>query len=137
MKKIALILIVILITSCKKTTIVPTPVEEPVICKTKSKVFEGKYIINNVNGDTVNIVFGKNYCPDNNSNSYYVYGVNKAIQPIVNHSLNTSHIFRFTSDESAKKATNDEVIGTKMILNSNTLTITLPNEGDFYFTKIN
>lgn len=137
MKKIALILIVIFITSCKKTTIAPTQVEEPVVCETKSKIFEGKYIINNVNGDTVNIVFNKNYCPDNNSNSYYVYGLNKAIQPIVNHSLNTNHIFRFTSDESAKKATNDEVIGTKMILNSNTLTITLPNEGDFYFTKIN
>lgn len=137
MKKIALILIVILITSCNKTTIAPTPVEDTIVCETKSKVFEGKYVVNNVNGDTINIVFGKNYCPNNNSNSYYVYGVNKAIQPIVNHSLNQFYVYGFVSDESYKKANCDAVTGTKMILNSNTLTITLPNEGDFYFTKIN
>lgn len=78
MKKIALIFIVILITSCKKTTITPTPIEP--VCVISTPKLDGKYRLDIYNNDTIQVVFLRNNCPVDNSNIYLVKGLGYAVQ---------------------------------------------------------
>lgn len=82
MKKIVLILVVILIVSCKKKEVAPI-VQEPV-CETTNPKFVGKYKYMQGNQDTIEIIFISNNCPNKVINTYVVKGLGKAVQPILN-----------------------------------------------------
>jgi len=72
---LVLLLVVVILTACKKQTTTPDP--EPV-CQIGAHNFEGKWK-NSLTGDTINIVFISDRCPVDNSNSYIIYGLKKAL----------------------------------------------------------
>lgn len=79
MKKIVLILIVIILVSCKKKG--TALVEPEPVCTISADEFSGKYV--NLNSDTIEVVFLHNNCPTNKSNTYLVKKLGDAVQSIV------------------------------------------------------
>jgi hypothetical protein len=66
-----LLILVVLIASCKKKDTTPTPVVEP--CKTVDVFFTGKYYrTGTTDNDTIIFVFQNNNCPTKGSNTYLV-----------------------------------------------------------------
>jgi len=121
MKKIILILVVIVLISCKKKEV--TPVEPEPVCTITADDFSGKYF--NANNDTIEVVFLHNNCPTNKSNTYLVKKLGEAVQS----ELKPSHTFEMKNYEFT-------VDGTTNFGTSVTFQLNRENTGNLIFNSI-
>ena len=80
MKKIFLIAIILMGYACKKKTVTPEPIPDPVCVKSPDQ-FSGKYV--NAKNDTIEIVYLHDNCPTNKSNTFNVKKIGEAVQYII------------------------------------------------------
>jgi hypothetical protein len=137
MKNILAIILLTAIVGCKKKNVSPAPAPTPV-CETKTKLFEGKYISNTQNHDTVKIVFNHNNCPSVDVNTYSVYGLGKALKSTgTSVALDTVAVFSIISNEVQKSAVTSSVICTWGFMSTGALSCNYKNVGAIQFTRIN
>jgi len=106
MKQLLILSLIILTLSCKKSKTEPTTESTTPVCETKTKVFEGKYEVQNSSKDTITIVFIHNNCPLEGVNTYNVYGLGKSYNNgIITSNLDINKVYEIKSDENAKSAT--------------------------------
>lgn len=109
MKTIVIIFtLLITVMGCKKKGKEAEPITPPV-CETKTKVFEGKWIFQGGQNDTINIVFDHNSCPVKDVNVYKVNGLGKVINSVSSATVNPDKIYYITSNELNKSATTSGV----------------------------